>query len=97
MFSEPGFAIVAINETVHRLVCSVDLHLDEACLVASALLALEQAFVFWALRLDFFVVPVSAFLPHAHLLKLLPLFFHLFTRHFSYIESYELFWTDLVV
>ena len=97
MLSKSGFAIVTVNEAVHRLICPIDLHLDKASLVASALFALEQAFVFGALRLDLFVVPVSALLPHAHLLKLLPLFFHLFTCDLSHIEFDELFWSDLVV
>ena len=73
MFCKPGFAIVAVNKTVHRFISSVDLNLDKTRLVTSALFTKEKAFVLVTLSLHFFVVPVSSFLPHPLFLELVSL------------------------
>ena len=70
MFCKPGLAIVAVYETVHRLVSPVDLDLDESSLVTSTFLAHKESFVLISLSFYLLIVPIGTFLPHTVRFKL---------------------------
>lgn len=92
MLRKPSFAIVAEDKAVHRLVSPVDLDLDEARLVAAALLAQEEALELVALHLHLLVLPVRPLLPHASHLNLVSLDSHLLTGKLKCFEFYKLLW-----
>ena len=90
MFRKPRFAIVAKDEAVHWLICTVDLYLNEAGLVAAAFLTLEEAFELFALSLDFLVLPVRPLLPHSSQCRLVSFILQLFRGKVTRIKLQEL-------
>jgi hypothetical protein len=97
MLRKPGFAIVAKDEAMHRLVGSVDLDLDKARLVAATLLAQEEALELVALHLYLLVLPVSPLIPHASHLDLVSFHSHLLAGKLKCVEFYKFLWCYLFI
>jgi hypothetical protein len=58
MLGKSTLAVIAENEAVHRLICPIDLNLNESSLITITVFALKYSFVLLALLLDFFLIPV---------------------------------------
>jgi len=59
-----GLAVVAEDKVRHGLISTIDLYLNEACLIAATVLTWEQALVVITLGLDFLGVPVCPLVVH---------------------------------